>query len=53
MFSFKEAAKKTVDRILLIKRVRERIRDLKNQRVKNKDFEPIKLKCHIKCGFDG
>ena len=53
MFSFKEAAKTTVDRILLIKRVRERIRDLKNQRVKNKDVEPIKLKCHIKCGFDG
>ena len=55
VFSFKEAAKKTVDRILLIKRVKGRIQDLKNRRVKNPQLslDPIRCICHIKVGFDG
>ena len=54
-FSFKELAKTTVDRILKIKRIRERIQQLKNKRLKDnaKETGPIRLKCHIKCGFDG
>ena len=55
VFSFKEAAKKTVDRILLIKRVKGRIQDLKNRCLNNPGLtsNSIRLKCHIKVGFDG
>ena len=50
----KEIAKKTVERILLLQRVKDRIHKLKLERSKNKDCSgPVKLKCHIKCGSDG
>lgn len=51
----KEVLKKTVSRVLLLQRVKDRIHKLKNERVKNKELllEPMIVKCHSKCGSDG